>query len=126
MLNSSKLVGFVATAKPQQALRFYSETLGLRLIDDGPYALVFDANGTTIRVQKVSEVSPAGYTSLGWVVEDIEQVMVQLVKRGVKFQRYPGLEQSEIGVWRTPDGSSVAWFKDPDENILSLTQHSGK
>jgi len=53
-------------------------------------------------------------------------VMVQLVKRGVKFQRYPGLEQSEIGVWRTPDGSSVAWFKDPDENILSLTQHSGK
>ena len=126
VLNSSKIIGFVATSRPEEARRFYSQTLGLPLIDDGPYALVFDANGTTIRVQKVSQVAPAAYTSLGWAVEDIDQAIAHLTDRGVTFERYPGLTQTDSGVWRTPDGSAVAWFKDPDGNILSLTQHSRK
>ena len=126
MLNSSRLIGFVATAKPDDARRFYAEALGLPLIEDGPYALVFSASGTTIRVQKVSGVSPAAYTALGWAVDDIEETIAQLTARGVRFERFEGLSQSDRGVWRTPDGSSVAWFKDPDGNILSLTQYSGK
>jgi catechol 2,3-dioxygenase-like lactoylglutathione lyase family enzyme len=125
VLNSSKLIGFVATAKADEARRFYSEALGLPLIDEGPYALVFDANGTKVRVQKVAAVTPAGYTALGWAVEDIDQAIDELTGRGVRFERFEGVSQSESGVWRTPDGSGVAWFRDPDGNILSLTQYSG-
>ena len=128
MLSSSRLVGFVATAKPDQAKRFYADALGLALLDDGPYALVFSAGGgaNTIRVQKVPRVTPAGYTSLGWVVEHIERTIADLASRGVKFERFEGMTQSASGVWRTPDGSAVAWFKDPDGNILSLTEHAAR
>ena len=124
MLNSSRLIGFVATAMPEKARRFYEESLGLPLIEDGPYALVFGANGTIIRVQKVSKVEPAAYTSLGWAVDDIDETITQLTKRRVKFERYEGLTQSDKGVWHSPNGAAVAWFKDPDGNILSITQYS--
>jgi predicted enzyme related to lactoylglutathione lyase len=100
---------------------FTQKRSGLPLIEESPFALVFAANETTIRVQKVSQVSPAGYTSLGWAIEDIEKTMAQLAARGVKFERYDALNQSDKGIWRTPDGSAVAWFKDPDGNTLSLT-----
>jgi catechol 2,3-dioxygenase-like lactoylglutathione lyase family enzyme len=124
ILTTSRLIGFAATAKPDEARRFYGEALGLDLVEDGPYALVYSAGGTTIRVQKVPRVAAAAYTTLGWAVDDMEATIAELTARGVKFEHFPGVPQSGSGVWRTPDGSSVAWFKDPDGNILSLTQYS--
>ena len=122
MLNTSKIVCFVATQNPASARTFYEKTLGLTLMDDGPFALVFDANGTMLRVQKVEAFIPANHTVLGWQVPDIRAKTVELRKRGVRFERFEGLQQDESGIWTTPQGAKVAWFKDPDGNTLSLTQ----
>jgi catechol 2,3-dioxygenase-like lactoylglutathione lyase family enzyme len=122
MLNDAALMAFVATANPERAKRFYAETLGLPLLADEPYALVFDCNGITLRVQKTDAVAPPPYMALGWKVPDLAGVLATLVERGVTFVRYPFLEQDARGIWTTPDGSLVAWFQDPDGNLLSLTQ----
>jgi catechol 2,3-dioxygenase-like lactoylglutathione lyase family enzyme len=122
LLNRSRLMAFVATSKPEESRRFYREVLGLSLTEEGPFALVFDAHGTMLRVQKVEAFRPQGHTALGWHVDDIRGTIRSLEQRGVRFERYPGMPQDEFGVWTTPDGSSVAWFKDPDGNVLSLTQ----
>ena len=126
MLNTSKIICFAATTKPASAKKFYRDTLGLSLVEDGPFALVFDANGTMLRVQRVGELRPATHTNLGWEVADIRATIKQLTRRGVCFQRYEGLAQDASGVWTTPDGSQVAWFKDPDGNTLSLTEFRRK
>ena len=114
-------MAFAATANPEAARAFYGDVLGLHLLGDEPYAVVFDANGTMLRVQKAESVSPPPYTVLGWQVDDIAAMARHLAERGVRFERYPGLEQDQLGVWTTPGGSRVAWFTDPDGNILSLT-----
>jgi catechol 2,3-dioxygenase-like lactoylglutathione lyase family enzyme len=121
-MNQSKIISFVATQNPADALKFYQETLGLKLIVDDPFALVFDANGTMLRVQKVPELLPARQTVLGWEVADIAAKTQELAKRGVRFERFDGLSQDAAGIWTTPSGAKVAWFKDPDGNTLSLTQ----
>lgn len=123
MLKTSKLMGFVASARPEESKRFYVYVLGLPLVEDTPFALVFDANGTTVRVQKVQSVSTPTYTVLGWEVADITDTVRRLRDRGVLFQCYDGLPQDEFGIWATPDGNKVAWFKDPDGNTLSLTEN---
>jgi len=126
-MNKSKVISFVATQNPAKALKFYAGTLGLKLISDDPFAIVFDVNGTMLRVQKVHELLPAGHTVLGWQVPDIHARIKDLTKKGVRFERYDGLGQDESGVWAAPSGAQVAWFKDPDGNTLSLTQfRSGK
>ena len=89
-----------------------------------PFALVFASGGTAIRVVKMDTFTPAPYTVLGWMVKDIEAEARALTARGVRFVRYPPMEQSELGIWTAPDGSRVAWFRDPSENVLSLAQHS--
>ena len=122
MLTSSDIIAFIATTQPKKARVFYSEVLGLRLMEDTPYALIFDSNGTMLRIQKVQALTPAGYTVLGWHVADIYETIRMLLKRGVMFARYPGLPQDEQGVWTTPDGNKIAWFSDPDGNVLSLTE----
>jgi catechol 2,3-dioxygenase-like lactoylglutathione lyase family enzyme len=122
MLTKSKPICFAATTQPEVATKFYRDVLGLKLVQDTPFALVFDAHGTMLRVQKVQSVTPAGYTVLGWEVDDIGASAGGLTKKGVCFERYEGLPQDASGVWTTPDGSKVAWFKDPDGNTLSLTQ----
>jgi catechol 2,3-dioxygenase-like lactoylglutathione lyase family enzyme len=122
MLQSSKLVAFIATANPLQARSFYQDKLGLTLLEDTPFALVFNAHGTTLRVQKVGNISSGGYTTLGWDVADIRDITKRLLGSGVAMQRYNGLDQDEAGIWRSPGGALVAWFKDPDGNTLSLTQ----
>ena len=122
MLNTSKLIGFAATTKPKLAKQFYRDVLGLSLIEDNPFALVFDANGIMLRVQKVQDHSPAGHTVLGWEVDDIATIIRQMTKKGVAFERYEGLQQDGLGIWTSPAGAKVAWFNDPDGNILSLTQ----
>lgn len=122
MLGSSKVVAFVATAAPARARAFYANTLGLSLVSEDSFALVFDAGGTMLRVSIVQEVRPAGYTVLGWMVPDISVAVRDLAQRGVAFQRYDGLEQDAQGVWTAPGRARVAWFHDPDGNTLSLTQ----
>jgi len=122
VLSTSKLVCFVATARPAESRQFYQGVLGLSIVEDSPVALVFDVDGTELRVQKVTAVSPAPYTALGWQVRDIEAAARRLSEEGVPLERYQGLLQDELGIWNTPDGSRVGWFRDPDGNILSLSQ----
>ena len=122
-LASAKLVAFAATTNPERAKEFYGGVLGLGLLSQDGFALVFDANGVMLRVSTVREVAQAQYTVLGWEVSDIAAKVKELEQAGVKFERYsfPGVD--EMGIWTAPGGARVAWFKDLDGNILSLSQH---
>ena len=122
MLSTARIVAFVATALPDRARHFYVETLGLPLLADEPFALVFDANGVMLRVQKVAALAPAPHTVLGWNVPDVRAAVEVLAAKGVVFERFDGMPQDAFGIWTSPGGASVAWFKDPDGNLLSLTQ----
>lgn len=122
MLNSSPLVAFVATTDLDRARSFYEGILGLALVEQSPFACVFDVNGTTLRVTLADQVVPAGYTVLGWRVDDVDRVIEALSSAGVSFNRYDGMDQDAAGIWTTPSGDRVAWFCDPDGNNLSLTQ----
>ena len=123
MLNTSSVVAFAATSQPDTARAFYGESLGLTLLEETPFALVFDAAGTTLRIQKVEQATPPPYTVLGWEVTGIDSTMEALTGRGIAFEKFQGLPQNEQGVWITPDGTKVAWFRDPDGHLLSLTEN---
>jgi siroheme synthase-like protein len=123
-LQCQPLVAFIATRNPDQARQFYADRLGLPLTSNElPFALVFDANGIMLRVTVVNELTAAPYTVLGWSVRDIEGSVKSLQERGVRFERYPNMNQDELGIWTAPGGTRVAWFRDPDGNTLSLSQH---
>jgi catechol 2,3-dioxygenase-like lactoylglutathione lyase family enzyme len=122
MLGTSEIIAFAAAADLDRARAFYEGKLGLRLVEQNPFACVFDANGTMLRVTAVAQVARPGYTVLGWRVTDIDQAMTALVQAGVEFTRYEGMDQDASGVWTTPGGDKIAWFTDPDGNNLSLTQ----
>ena len=124
ILSSSELVAFVPTKDPAKARAFYEGVLGLHLVsDDQPFAIVFDANGTMLRVTTVKEHQPAPFTVLGWHVKSIEHTVSELSAAGISFQRYSGLnDESPHGIWTAPSGARIAWFKDPDGNVLSVTQ----
>jgi len=117
-----RLMAFVASARPEASLAFYRDVLGLPLLADTPFALVFDAFGVALRVQKVPQVAAAAHTVLGFGVDDIAHEVRALGERGVSFERYPYFEQDELGIWTAPGGARVAWFRDPDGNLLSLTE----
>ena len=119
-----KPIVFVATSRPEKSLAFYRDTLELPLTEDQPYALVFDAGGCQLRVQKVEQVIVQPYTAAGWEVDDIDQMVNKLFRKRVFMERFPFLDQDKDGIWTTPDGARIAWFKDPDENLLSLTEFS--
>ncbi len=122
MLGSCEIIAFVSTADADRARAFYENVLGLSFVADEPPALVFDANGTMIRIAKVRELTPAPFTVLGWRVPDIAGAVARLAKSGVSFERFEGFQQDSLGIWAAPSGGKVAWFKDPDGNLLSLTQ----
>ena len=124
-LGKQPIIALIATRDPERARKFYRDTLGLRLVlDQLPFALVFDANGTMLRVTPVKELNPPGYSVLAWDVRDIVHAVRALEKAGVRFERYPGMEQDDLGIWTAPDGAArVAWFKDPDGNTLGISQH---
>jgi catechol 2,3-dioxygenase-like lactoylglutathione lyase family enzyme len=122
VLGDASLIAFLATNQPERAREFYAGTLGLRLVSEDEFAIVFEAGGAPLRVQKVTQLLTHAFTALGWQVRDLSGVVSGLLARGVVFERYPFLEQDEAGIWRAPGGASVAWFKDPDGNLLSLTQ----
>jgi catechol 2,3-dioxygenase-like lactoylglutathione lyase family enzyme len=122
MLATSDVIAFTSTTDLVRARCFYETTLGLRVLEENAYACVFDAHGTMLRVTLVADVAPAGYTVLGWRVTDIRETVADLMSVGITFERYDGMEQDEQGVWTTRSGDRIAWFSDPDANVLSLTQ----
>ena len=122
MLANQKLKAFVPTVDTKKARHFYKDVLGLTLLSQDNYALEFDANGTLLRVTAVRELQPHPFTVLGWKVVDISSVIINLNDKGIVFERYDFLQQDALGIWEAPGGTKVAWFKDPDGNILSLDE----
>jgi len=122
VLASSDVIAFAASTDLGRARSFYETTLGLRVVDENAFACVFDAHGTMLRVTGVAEVAHPGYTVLGWRVADIGETVTRLASLGVDFARYDGMEQDAQGVWTSPSGDRIAWFADPDGNVLSLTE----
>ena len=123
-LANSSLVAFLPTVNPVRARAFYESVLGLPLLaDEMPFALVFQAPGVILRVTRVQSLAPQPFTVLGWQVADIEATVTALTHAGVEFLRYPGMNDTHpLAVWTAPGGSRVAWFHDPDRNLLSLTE----
>ena len=121
MLADAPFIGFIPVRDLVAARAFYEGTLGLRVVEDTPFALVLDAGGTMLRVTPVPGLAARPFTVAGWNVPDIGAVASALAGRGVQFARYDGLTQDDLGIWTTPGGDRVAWFKDPDGNTLSLT-----
>jgi catechol 2,3-dioxygenase-like lactoylglutathione lyase family enzyme len=117
-----KLIAFLATTNGARARAFYEGILGLPVVSDDDFALALDADGTPLRIQKVGTLQPHPFTSLGWQVANVESAADRLADRGVRFERFEGLEQDARGIWTSPSGARIAWFKDPDGNVLSLAQ----
>jgi catechol 2,3-dioxygenase-like lactoylglutathione lyase family enzyme len=121
----TRLIGFLTTNDSDRATKFYRDVLGFGIIDEDEYAVVLDANGTMIRLNKGRDFKPGPGTVLGWEVENIEAAIRELAPRGVRFEQFnlPFMTQDPLGVWTPPSGDKVAWFKDPDGNVLSISQH---
>ncbi len=132
MLGNEKIVAFAAVRDRDAARTFYRDKLGLRLLGEDQYAMIVDANGTTLRLTPLKDWTPPQFTVLGWEVEDIVAAVTALRAAGVEFQRYPWMkDQNELAIWTSPTGpdvaavhagARVAWFKDPDGNVLSVAQ----
>jgi catechol 2,3-dioxygenase-like lactoylglutathione lyase family enzyme len=122
LLGSEKIIAFVYTSDPVRARAFYGDTLGLRFVSEDKFAVVFDANGTMLRVGILPGLTPAKHTVVGWEVPDIVATAKGLQKAGVELRRYEGMPQDELGIWTAPGGARVAWFNDPDGNVLSIAQ----
>jgi catechol 2,3-dioxygenase-like lactoylglutathione lyase family enzyme len=121
---TAKLMGIIPTRNADRARAFYETTLGLRFVSDDTFALVFDSNGTMIRITRVPEYTPFPFTLVGWQVSDIDDAVADLTAKGVEFKHYGFPGQAANGVWTAPGGAAkVAWFPDPDNNLLSLSQH---
>lgn len=123
MLGTMDIIGFIPTKDAAKARVFYETVLGLPFVSDDEFALVFNANGNVIRVVKVQQFVPAPYTILGWEVTEIEKIVAGLQDKGVQFERYGFFQQDKLGTWISPSGARVAWFKDPDGNTLSVSEH---
>lgn len=124
MLGAAKITALLGTMKPDAAKTFYSDVLGLKFVTDDGYALVFEGKNANVRVSRVPAIAPAQYAVLAFAVDDIGAAVDQLTAKGVLFQRYGFFVQDEKGVWTAPDGTKVAWFLDPDLNLLSVVQHA--
>jgi catechol 2,3-dioxygenase-like lactoylglutathione lyase family enzyme len=120
MLAGAELVAFVPSTDLDRSLDFYGGTLGLELVSRDQFACQFPG----LRVTLVDEPARAPYTVLGWSVEDVEESVREFGSRGVAFERYDGMEQDALGIWTSPSGARIAWFKDPEGNTLSLAQRA--
>ena len=123
MLSTTSIISFVPTTDSAKARAFYEDVLGLRFVKDDGFALVFDANGIMLRLIKAQKFTPVPYTVLGWQVKEIEKVVPELRAKGVKFEIFGFFKQDDLGIWTAPNGDKVAWFKDPDGNTLSVSEH---
>ena len=126
MLKNSKPIILLPTVQKEKALVFYRDVLGLTFKADDGFALVFEAGENMLRITSVKEFAPHPFAVLGWEVDEIALAVRSLAEKGVEFERYnfPWMKQDELGVWTAPEGTKVAWFKDPDGNLLSVTQHA--
>ncbi len=122
MLAAIPAVLFVATSDRDRSVAFYRDVLGLTVVSDEPFAAVLQLAGLTLRITPVAAPLVAPYTVLGWRVKDLRAMIESLGVRGVQFERFAGLEHDDLGACTFPGGSRVAWFKDPDGHLLSLTQ----
>jgi catechol 2,3-dioxygenase-like lactoylglutathione lyase family enzyme len=123
LLAACKVIGFVPTKDAAKAREFYEGKLGFQFVSDDHFALVMRAGETMIRIAKAPDFTPVPYTVLGWEVRSIEEIVAWLQNRGVVFEKYPWVQDQEMGIWAAPGGDKVAWFKDPDGNVLSVSQH---
>lgn len=121
-LQDCALIAFVPATDLARSRAFYADVLGLALVEETPFACVFEAHGTMLRVTATTEPARPGYTVLGWRVRGIEGLVTRLGRAGVTFVHFDGLGQDRQGIWATPGGDRVAWFRDPDGNTLSLTE----
>jgi catechol 2,3-dioxygenase-like lactoylglutathione lyase family enzyme len=124
MLASGKIVGFVPTKDYDAARAFYEGKLQFEFVSLDQFALVVRVGGHMIRIVKMPNYTPLQGTILGWEVQDIAAVVRWLASRGVATEKYPWVADKETGIWEPPGGDKVAWFKDPDGNVLSLSQHA--
>lgn len=124
MANLSKMVGFLVTTNPEATHHFYTELLGFRLVSDDDYALAFDTGDALLRVGKAQSFTPAHGTVLGWEVPDIHTAVTDLRAKGIVFERFRSMPADEHGIFLFPNADKVAWFKDPEGNLLSLSQHA--
>ena len=122
MLANQTIKAFVPTTKPAEAKIFYHDVLGLTLLSEDAYALEFSSNGTLLRVITVPELTPHPFTAVGWNVDDIAGTIRALNAKGVYCEKFGFMEQDDLGIWTAPGGAKVAWFKDVDGNVLSLTE----
>src|SRR5262249_29511516 len=122
MLASSSLIAFTATTDATKARTFYEGILELQFISEDEFAIVYDTDGVSLRIQKVARVTPQPFTVLGWSVASIDRTVSRLMGKGAVFERYASLEQDPRGIWRSPSGARIAWLKDPDGNIISFTE----
>jgi catechol 2,3-dioxygenase-like lactoylglutathione lyase family enzyme len=123
VLGYHPIVAFVMTSDAARAKTFYGETLGLKFVSQDDYALVFDANGIMLRITVMPGHTPVEHAVLGWNVPDITATVKSLSTAGVQCEKYPFFEQDDLGIWTSPDGGAkVAFFKDPDGNVLSVGQ----
>lgn len=121
MLSGRPFIGILLITDAERAKSFYCDVLGLPLQHEDPFAVVVDAGGTPLRLTVVPQVPEPAGTCGGWLVDDIQGVARALVAAGVTFERFDGMDQDADGLWRTPGGGAVAWFRDPDGNRLSLS-----
>lgn len=122
MLEGNRLMTFVPVSNAEEARTFYRDRLGLRLVSEDSFALVFDVEGVMLRATLVSGFTPQPFTILGWQVQDARATANNMTEGDIVFERYPGLSQDKDGLWRAPGGALIGWFKDPDGNLLSITQ----
>lgn len=122
MLESARLAGFLFTNNYARARAFYVDKLGCQFVSQDQFALVLSLGGHTLRISEIPNFSPARGTVLGWEVEDIGPIVEWLQEQGVTLEKYPFAQDKERGIWTTPNGGKVAWFKDPDGNVLSISQ----
>ena len=115
-------VAFLAAADLDRSTRFLTDVVGLTLLERTPIADVYDAHGTRLRVTLVDHAPQLPFTVLGWEVTDLDAEVDQLQARGATFERFAGMDQDDRGIWTAPGGDRVAWFRDTEGNLLSLSQ----
>ena len=123
MLAGAKLMGFLLTKDYEKARAFYEGKVGMKFVSLDQFALAMRAGENMIRIVKMPGFTPQQGTVLGWEVPDIEAAVEWLMMRGVEFEKYPFVEDKVRGIWTAPGGDRVAWCKDPDGNVLSVSQH---
>lgn len=116
-------VAFVNVSNRDRALAFYRDMLGLKLRSSDDFGDFIQLDGGLLRLTVLADFKPGPHPVLGWHVRNVTSTVTSMRERGVKFTVYPGMGQDELGIWTAPDGrAKVAWFADPDGNVLSLSQ----